>query len=527
MEAYREHPHCVPSQGNGGASVSDVNCLATEPPGSGAGHQGAAAIANQSDRCSRQASRLLIPAILCGGAGSRLWPVSRELHPKPFIRLADGQSLLQKAFLRGAQLPGVAEVLTVTNRELFFKTEDEFREVNTAGIATSFILEPIGRNTAPAIAAAALQVAKAHGKEAIMLVLAADHLIADQQAFQQAVLKAAELAATGKLVTFGIQPDSPETGYGYIEADGNAVLRFVEKPSLERAEEYLASGRFLWNSGMFCFSAGAMLQEMEQHCPQVLAATRACLAQSRSAEGKCFRQLELDPDTFGVVPDDSIDYAVMERSDRVAVVPCNIGWSDIGSWTTLGDLVEPDGNGNRIQGEALLHNSRNCTVQSNDRLVGTVGIEGLIIIDTPDAVLVADKSCAQDVKHIYAALKAKGHEAHKLHRTVHRPWGTYTVLEEGNGFKIKRIEVKPGASLSLQMHHHRSEHWIVVSGMAKVVNGEREIFVSTNESTYIPAGHNHRLENPGLLNLVMIEVQSGGYLGEDDIVRFEDNYGRA
>jgi len=498
----------------------------------------------------------LIPTILCGGAGSRLWPVSREMHPKPFIRLADGQSLLQKAFLRGALLPGVAEVLTVTNRELLFETVDEFRAVNTAGVATSFILEPFGRNTAPAIAAAALQVSATHGGDAVMLVLPADQLIADQQAFEQAVLKAVELAVTGKLVTFGIRPVSPETGYGYIEADldsplppageglgekaGFPVLRFVEKPSLEKAQEYLASGRFLWNSGMFCFTASAMLQQMEQHCPRILAATRACIDQSRSSEGKDFSQLELDPDTFGNIPDDSIDYAVMEKAafpshaggrggegkEIVAVVPCNIGWSDIGSWTALGDLAEPDTNGNRIQGEAQLHNTRNCTIQSNDRLIGAVGVENLIIIDTPDAVLVADKSCAQDVKHIYNELKAKGHETYKLHRTVHRPWGTYTVLEEGNGFKIKRIEVKPGASLSLQMHHHRSEHWIVVSGMAKVTNGECELFVITNESTYIPAGHRHRLGNPGLLNLVMIEVQSGGYLGEDDIVRFDDVYGR-
>jgi mannose-1-phosphate guanylyltransferase / mannose-6-phosphate isomerase len=470
----------------------------------------------------------LIPTILCGGAGSRLWPVSRALHPKPFIRLADGQSLLQKAFVRGALLPDVAEILTVTNRELYFKTEDEFREVNTAKLATSFILEPFGRNTAAAIAAASLQVAKAHGKDSILLVLAADHLIADQQAFQQAVLHAAELAAMGKLVTFGIQPDTPETGYGYIEAAGNTVLRFVEKPSLEKAKEYLSSGRFLWNSGMFCFAAGTMLQQMALHCAQILATTKSCIEQSQAAVGKDFSQLNLHPDSFDKVPEVSIDYAVMERatSEHVAVVPCDISWSDIGSWTALGELTEPDANGNRIQGDTQLHNTRNCTIQSDDRLIGTVGVENLIIIDTPDAVLVADKDCAQDVKQIYAELKAKGHEAHKFHRTIHRPWGTYTVLEDGNGFKIKRIEVKTGASLSLQMHHHRSEHWIVVSGMAKVVNGDRELFVNTNESTYIPAGHRHRLENPGLLNLVMIEVQSGGYLGEDDIVRFEDNYGR-
>jgi len=421
----------------------------------------------------------------------------------------------------------VQEVLTVTNRELLFKTQDEFREVNTAGLATSFILEPFGRNTAAAIAAAALQVAQKYGQDAVMLVLAAVHLITDQPAFEQAVIKAAELAAAGKLVTFGIQPDAAEVAYGYIEAEGSKVLRFVEKPSLEKAQEYLVSGRYLWNSGMFCFTAGTMLQQLQQHCPQILAATRACIEQSRSAQGQGFSQLALDPETFAKVPDNSIDYAVMEKSDQVAVVPCTIGWSDIGSWTALGDLAKPDGNGNRLQGDTLLHNTRNCTIQSNHRLVGTVGIDNLIIIDTPDAVLVAHKSCAQDVKHIYAELKAKGHEAYKLHRTVHRPWGTYTVLEEGKGFKIKRIEVKPGASLSLQMHHHRSEHWIVVHGMAKVVNGERELFVNTNESTYIPAGHRHRLENPGLLSLVMIEVQSGGYLGEDDIVRFEDNYGRA
>lgn len=470
----------------------------------------------------------LIPTILCGGAGSRLWPVSRELHPKPFIRLADGQSLLQKAWLRGVAQPDVVETLTVTNRELFFKTEDEYREV--AGqhkeLVNSYILEPFGRNTAPAIAAAALQVAASHGEDALLLVLAADHLIADQAAFAQAVAQAMQLAAQGKLVTFGIQPEAPETGYGYIEADGNTVLRFVEKPSLEKAQAYLASGRYLWNSGMFCFSAGTMLREMQQHCPNILSATRACLEQSRSAQSKKHTQIELDQTTFGLVPDDSIDYAVMEKSQNVAVVPCSIGWSDIGSWNALGDLTAPDAQGNRIEGEVILHDVNNCYIQSKQRIVGGVGINNLIIIDTPDAVLVADRSRAQDVKHLYTQLKAQGHEVHKLHTTVHRPWGTYTVLENGLRFKIKRIEVRPSASLSLQMHHHRSEHWIVVSGMAKVVNGDQELFINTNESTYIPAGHKHRLENPGVVDLVMIEVQSGEYLGEDDIVRFEDVYGR-
>jgi mannose-1-phosphate guanylyltransferase len=470
---------------------------------------------------------MLIPTILCGGAGSRLWPVSRELHPKPFIRLPDGQSLLQKAFLRGAALPGVAEVLTVTNRDLFFQTEDQFRAVNSAHLSCAFVLEPFGRNTAAAAAAAALHVAQRHGGDAQLLLLAADHLISDQTAFAGAVAQARQLASLGKLVTFGIPPDAPETGYGYIEAQGHDVVRFVEKPSLDKAREYVAGGRHLWNSGMFLFSAGTLLREMEQHCPDILAATQACLAQSRQADGRGFSQVELDAGTFASVPDNSIDYALMEKSANVAVVPCSIGWSDIGSWTALGDLAEPDGNGNRVQGEALLHASRNCTIQTDRRLVGAVGVSDLIIVDTPDALLVANKAHAQDVKHIFAALKAQGHEAHKLHRTVHRPWGTYTVLEEGPGYKMKRIEVKPGASLSLQMHHHRSEHWVVVSGTATVVNGDKEINLQPNQSTYIPAGHKHRLVNPGLIDTVIIEIQTGSYLGEDDIVRFQDNYGRA
>lgn len=468
----------------------------------------------------------LIPVVLSGGAGSRLWPISRELHPKPFIRLADGESLLQKAFLRAVDLPDVKEVMAVTNRELFFKTEDEFSEVNCLDVPVSYILEPYGRNTAPAIAAAALQIAQTHGPEAILLVMAADHLIADRVAFRQAVFDAVELAKKGLLVTFGIEPIAPETGYGYIESEGNKVLRFVEKPSLVKAKEYLASGRFLWNSGIFCFAAGVILKQMEQHCPAILEATRLCIEKSRLAIGADFSQLELDVNSFLNVPDESIDYAVMEKSDQVGVVPCNIGWSDIGSWSTLGDLDAADTNGNRIHGESVVLKTRNCTIQTNGRLVGAVGVNNLIIVDTPDALLVADKGHAQDVKHLFTNLKARDHKTHKIHSTVHRPWGTYTVLEEGPDFKIKRIEVKPGASLSLQMHKHRSEHWVVVNGLAKVVNGGNEILINTNESTFIPAGQKHRLTNPGDTNCVMIEVQTGGYVGEDDIVRFEDAYGR-
>jgi mannose-1-phosphate guanylyltransferase / mannose-6-phosphate isomerase len=467
----------------------------------------------------------LVPAILCGGAGSRLWPVSRELHPKPFIRLSDGQSLLQKAFLRAAALPGVTEVLTVTNRELYFKTRDEYREVDRS-VATPYILEPFGRGTAAAVATAALRVAETHGDDAQLLVLPADHLIEDTAAFAAAVSRAGTLAAEGRLVTFGIHPTAPEIGYGYIEAEGERAVRFVEKPTLEKAREYVASGRFFWNSGMFCFAAGTVIDEMTRHAPAILTAARECIERSRATTSRDHQDLELEGESFARVPDTSIDYALMEKSSRVAVVPCDIGWSDIGSWTAIGALTQADRDGNRVEGESVLHDVRDSYIRSEHRLVGAVGVANVVIIDTPDALLVADASRAQDVKHIYARLKAQGHESHKLHRTVHRPWGTYTVLEEGPGFKIKRIEVKPGASLSLQMHNHRSEHWIVVSGTAQVVNGDRELTVNTNESTFIPPRNRHRLANPHGVDLVIIEVQSGPYLGEDDIVRFDDQYGR-
>lgn len=470
---------------------------------------------------------VLIPTILCGGAGSRLWPVSRALHPKPFIRLADGQSLLQKAFLRGALLPGAAEILTVTNRELLFQTRDEFREVNDKGLANAYLLEPFGRGTAAAVACAALHVSRAHGPEAVMLVLPADHLILDQAAFATAVAQAEALARQGRIVTFGIRPTAPETGYGYIEARGSDVVRFVEKPSAEVARGYVESGRFLWNSGMFCFAAGAVLEEMRTHCPDLLAVVERCMAASTTVEVEGSTRVELEPESFATVPDTSIDYAVMEKSRRVAVVACDIGWSDIGSWTAIGELVEADADGNRVEGTAVLHDVSGCYIRASGRVVGVVGLDDVVIVDTADALLVAARDRAQDVKSIYARLKAGGDETHRLHRTVHRPWGTYTVIEEGPGFKIKRIEVKPGASLSLQMHHHRSEHWIVVSGTADVVNGDRELTICMNESTFIPAGSRHRLHNATEDPLVLIEVQTGDYLGEDDIVRFEDKYGRA
>lgn len=469
---------------------------------------------------------MLIPVILCGGAGSRLWPVSRETHPKPFMKLTDGQSLLQKTYLRAATLPDVQHVVTVTNRELFFKTEDEYADVSTDAIDNTYLLEPFGRNTAAAVAAAALQVQRVHGDDALLLVLPADHLISDQAALHRAVDEAMHLARDGFIVTFGIRPSRPDTGFGYIEHEGYTVKRFVEKPGTETAQEYLRSGRFLWNSGMFCFKAGVMLREMTAKCPEILEATRTCLATARIATGIGATQVEFNAACFAQVPDNSLDYAVMETTQLAAVVPCEIGWSDIGSWNAVSDLAAPDADGNRVNGRSVLHDSQNCFIQS-ERLVGVVGMKDVVIIDTADALLVAHSNSTQDVKHVYAKLKAMGDDTHKLHRTVHRPWGNYSVLQDSLNFKIKRIEVKPGAALSLQMHHHRSEHWIVVTGTAIVVNGDAEVMLQTNQSTYIPAGHKHRLKNPGVIDLVMIEVQSGQYLGEDDIVRFEDQYGRA
>ena len=471
---------------------------------------------------------MIIPIILSGGAGTRLWPISRESHPKPFMKLPDGQSLLQKTFARAAALKGVSEVLTITNREHYFKSRDEYLPVKKLfpDVTDTFLLEPFGRNTAAAIALGALRVAAAHGEGAWMLVLPADHLIDDQAAFAAAVSQASDLARQGSLVTFGIIPTGLETGFGYIEADGQAVKRFVEKPSTELAREYLAAGRYLWNSGMFCFTAGAVLEQFGIHAAAIHEPALAAWAATRgSAQGNS-PMLEIDAASFGAIPEDSIDYALMEKSDRVAVVRGSFGWSDIGSWNAICDLVPPDAAGNRVQGDAVLVDVGNTYIQSEGRMVAAIGLDNLLIIDTPDALLVADRERSQDVKKVVRQLKLMDHDSHKLHRTVARPWGTYTVLEESTNYKIKRIVVKPGAALSLQMHYHRSEHWVVVSGTARIVNSDQEMLVRTNESTYIPAGHKHRLVNPGLTDLVMIEVQSGEYLGEDDIVRFDDVYGR-
>ena len=456
------------------------------------------------------------------------------------MKLADGRTLIHKTYSRAARLVQAQEkhsdILTITNREYYFLSKDELdkaqAEVESQQQGT-FLLEPQARNTTPAIAMAARLVAHRYGLDACMLVLPADHLIEDHQAFAEAVDQATELAKQDYLVTFGIVPDKPETGFGYIQAGnplgihGNVVKRFVEKPGPEKAREYLKSGDYYWNSGMFCFRAGAMLAQLKEHAPDVATVTHKCWEAIPDKDKAGGHMLEIPANPFAYAPDISIDYAVMERSSRVAVTPSTFGWSDIGSWNAVKGLVAPDKANNRALGDVIFVDSHNTFVQSEDRLVATVGVDNLMVIDTPDALLVTHTDKAQDVRKVVERLKTEDHEAYKIHRTVARPWGAYTVLEEGPHFKIKRIEVKPGASLSLQMHHHRSEHWVVVSGTARVRNDEREFTLNINESTFIPAEHKHRLKNLGTEPLIIIEVQTGGYLGEDDIVRFHDSYGRA
>jgi mannose-1-phosphate guanylyltransferase len=478
----------------------------------------------------------IVPVILSGGAGTRLWPLSRETAPKPSMPLPDGETLLAKTAARALALPEVAELVTVTNREYYFHTKDAFAGLrDRLPRRTSYLLEPFGRNTAPAVALAALWAQGRHGDDVVLLVLPADHLIRDHAAFVAAVERAAALAQAGSLVTFGIAPAHPETGYGYIECgapiagDGPLAfkaVRFVEKPPLEKAREYLAAGNYLWNSGMFCFTPAAALAAFARHAPAALDAVRAV---ANAHNGNDASMLEIDATLFAGAPDISLDYAVMEKAaaeGSVAVVRGTFDWSDIGSWQAMAELSAPDADGNRGQGERVAIATRGTYVHAGDRMVATVGVENLTIVDTPDALLVAHRDHLQRVKDVVVELKARGHESYRLHKTVARPWGTYTVLEEAPGFKIKRIEVKPGAALSLQLHHRRSEHWVVVAGTAKVTRGDDTFLVGANGSTYIPVETRHRLENPATDPLVMIEVQCGDYLGEDDIVRFDDKYGR-
>jgi len=475
-------------------------------------------------------SHPIVPLILSGGAGTRLWPVSRRAWPKPFMRMADGESLIGKTLTRAlAVAASEAPIVTVTGSDHYFLTRDEYARVAPGSASRHrYLLEPSARNTAAAILLGALDIADRHGGSALVLVLPADHLIADLDAFGACVARAATLAAEGRLVTFGVLPTRPETGFGYIlrgEALGNggfAIQRFVEKPDADTAQSYLDSGEYLWNSGMFCFRAQAMLDAAAQTCPEVLEAARAChLATDRAA-----RVVAFSADSFSRIPEISIDYAVMEHAGHRAVVPAAFDWNDIGSWNAVAGEAPADARGNRVVGDAILIDAHDSFVQAEGRTVALVGVSDLTVIETADAVLVAHRDRAQDVKRVVEHLRAVSHPSTEHHVTVFRPWGSYTVLEDAADCKVKRLTVKPGQVLSLQFHRRRSEHWTVVRGSARVRVGANEFVLERNQSTYIPMGIVHRLENPGSEDLHLIETQCGDYFGEDDIVRLEDVYGR-
>ncbi|MDB2699707.1 mannose-1-phosphate guanylyltransferase/mannose-6-phosphate isomerase [Alphaproteobacteria bacterium] len=471
----------------------------------------------------------IIPIILSGGAGTRLWPISRRMHPKPFMEVA-GKPLLAHALERAALIAD--EALIVTNQDHYYLTENLLKETPKAP-KVSYLLEPKGRNTAPAIALAVRHIQKAHGDEAVCLVLAADHLISDDAAFEKAVGQAAEQAQEGNLVVFGIRPTGPETGYGYLEVaaagDGPQPLKsFVEKPNRATAEQYLAEGRYFWNSGMFCFTSGVMSENMAVHSGDVWVASKAAFADAQE-EGSVTR---FEEESFIAQPDISIDYAVMEKAQKIAMVPAGFGWSDVGSWDAVAGAHEADQDGNSAVGVEKMHfigaaNTHVESISHTDKAIAAIGTEDLVIVDTPDALLVADRSKSQEVKLVVEALKANADAGlTELPATVHRPWGTYATLKQEVGYQVKRITVAQGQKLSLQYHHKRAEHWVVTQGRAIVQVGDEEFETGVGEYRYIPLGEKHRLTNIGDTELVLIEVQVGAYLGEDDIVRLEDVYGR-
>ena len=471
---------------------------------------------------------MLIPVILSGGAGTRLWPLSRELYPKQFLPLVGERTMIQDTALRAAAVADVALPIVVCNEAHRFLVAEQLRQVGVA--PQSILLEPVGRNTAPAVAIAALAAlthAKAGESEPLLLVLPADHVLTDVQAFARAVLAALPAARDGRFVTFGVVPTAPETGYGYIrQGPGSGAVRpvaaFVEKPDAKRAAQFIAAGDYLWNSGMFLLPARAYLDELERLQPEILAACR-------KAHGAAIRDLDfvrLERSAFEACPADSIDYAVMEKTDRAAIVPLAAGWSDVGSWASLQDALPADSAGNVVRGDVVAEDSKDCLLFSSERLVATVGLAGHVVIETKDAVMVAPKDRVQDVKRLVERMKQEGRTEAGLHREVFRPWGSYDSVDAGPRFQVKRLTVKPGAVLSLQKHQHRAEHWVVVKGTARITRGEDVFLLQENESTFIPVGTVHRIENPGTEPLQIIEVQSGGYLGEDDIVRLEDSYGR-
>lgn len=470
---------------------------------------------------------MIYPVILSGGSGTRLWPLSRSALPKQFLPLVSERTLFQETVQRLNGVPGVTAPLVICNHEHRFLVAEQLRDIGAAPLLQ--ILEPFGRNTAPAVAVAAF-AAQAREAEAILLVLPADHLIRDVTGFHAAIRDAAELAVQGKLVTFGITPDEPATGFGYIERGDTlesverafTVARFVEKPDQETARQFLASGRFFWNSGMFVFKAAAYLDELQRCSPEIFQAARQAWQLSTHDLDFC----RLDEAAFAACPSDSIDYAVMEHTRAAAMVTVDIGWSDIGSWSSLADANSKDAQGNVLRGDVHAHEIGNCYVRAESRLVAAIGVRDLVIVETADAVLVMHKDAAQDVKHTVEYLRQAERSEHLVHRRVYRPWGYYEGIDVGERFQAKRIMVKPGSKLSLQMHHHRAEHWVVVSGKARVTRGEDTLVLYPDQSTYIPLGVKHRLENIGAEPLYLIEVQSGSYLGEDDIVRFDDDYKR-
>jgi len=467
----------------------------------------------------------MIPVILSGGSGSRLWPLSRSMYPKQFLAMNSDYSMFQETLRRLEGLDHDAPIV-VCNAEHRFLAAEKLRELGIP--PDSIILEPMGRNTAPAIAVSALAALKKQD-DPILLILPADHTIGDNRRFHDSIKKAEKLAQDGALVTFGIVPDQPHSGYGYIrrgadEKDGGYhVKAFVEKPDMETAQKFLKSGDYLWNSGMFMFRASRFLEELEKFQPEIL--HRATAAYDNAEADFDFTRL--DKDKFAECPGISIDYAVMEHTRDARVVPLNAGWSDIGSWSSLWDVCEKDQDGNSLTGDIIAEDTRDCYIMAENKLVTTLGVEDLIIVDTKDALLVTPKGRSEDVKTIVDRLKAQDRPEALIHREVYRPWGKYDSIGFGDRDQVKRITVNPGAKLSLQMHHHRAEHWIVVKGSARVTKGEESFMLTENESTFIPTGTVHALENPGVIPLEMIEVQSGSYLGEDDIVRFEDKYGRA
>ena len=467
---------------------------------------------------------MITPVIMAGGSGSRLWPLSRSLYPKQFLALTGEQTMLQETLQRLSNLE-VNAPLVICNEEHRFIVAEQLRALDKKG---SIILEPVGRNTAPAIALAA--EVTVNDNDPLLLVLAADHVIQNNQAFTDAVKNAIPLAEDGKLVTFGIVPTQAHTGYGYIkrgnsvsDSSGYDVNAFVEKPDSQTAANYLESGEYYWNSGMFLFKASRYLTELQKYRPDIFTACKKAL--EHTTHDQDF--VRLDAEAFAICPDESVDYAVMENTNDAVVVPLDAGWNDIGAWSALWEVNEKDEDGNTAFGDTILHDTSNSLIHGGERLIATVGLDNVVIVDTKDALLVACKDKVQDVKKIVEKLKAEKRSEFKLHREVYRPWGKYDSIDNGERYQVKRITVNPGEKLSIQMHHHRAEHWIVVSGTASVTNGEKTFLVTENESTYIPIGIIHALENPGKVPLEMIEVQSGSYLGEDDIVRFEDRYGRA